>query len=282
MSRTVLVLTATGTTGRATVNALLRRGAQVRAATRDPQAAQLPAGVEKVAFSYDDRSTWPAAFAGVDAVYLAYPSFREDEVELGQALVQAAKAAGLKKIVKLSAIGVENNPSSGHRQVELAIEASGLDWVHLHPNFFHENLIEFYGAGIKDAGGIFLPAGDGRTSFIAAEDIGEAAAVALLGEQTGEFWTLTGPESLDHAEVAQALSATLGRTITYHDVSVDEHIQGARQLGMPELGVQTMSALYGFVRAGWVGGLSPDLERATGQRGKTLRDWVNEHRTAWL
>ena len=280
MSKSVLVLTATGTTGSQVVKSLVRRGATVRAATRDPAAAKFPANVESVAFSYDDPTTWPAAFAGIDAVYLAYPGFRPDEIALGKALIAAAKAAGVKKLVKLSAIGVEGNPEGGHRQVELAIESSGLDWVHLRPNFFHENLIEFYGHGIKTEGAIFLPAGEGATSFIAAEDIGEAAAIALLGDKTGEAWTLTGPESLPHGDVAAVLTDVLKKPIRYENISPEAHIEGMRGFGMPELAVQQMSALYGFVKAGWVSQISSDLPNVIGRPGKGLREWAVAHREA--
>jgi len=231
MSRTILVLTATGTTGRATVDALVARGAAVRAATRDPSTARFPAGVEAVRFAYDDVSTWPTALAGVDALYLALPPFRTDEVELGEGLIAAAKSAGVRRIVKLSAAGVENNPASGHRRTELAIEASGLEWVHLRPSFFHENFVEFYGTTIKGDGAIYLPAGTGKTGFVGAVDIGAAAAEALLGARTGEAWTLTGPESLDHADVAAVLTRTLGREIRYVDISPEAHAERRRLVG---------------------------------------------------
>ncbi len=281
MPRSVLVLTATGTTGRATVTALVARGATVRAASRVPATAGLPAGVEVVPFSYDDRDTWPVAFAGVEAVYLAMPPFRADEADLGRALVAAAKAAGVRRIVKLSAAGVDAAPESGHRQVEVAVEASGLNWLHLRPSFFDENFIEFYGGSIKGDGGIYLPAGTGTTAFIAAADVGAAAAEALLGDMTGEAWTLTGPEALDHAQVAAALTEVLGRPIRYVDITPEDHVAGMRGFGMPEVGVQTMSGLYGMVRQGWTGGLSPDLARVTGSAGIRFADWARAHAAAW-
>lgn len=292
---TVLVLTATGTTGAAALSALLRRAGpgdttgiaghaearpSILAATRDPAKASFPAGVRPVAFSLDDRATW-GALAGVDALYLCLPPFRADEVEVGTALIDAAKAAGVRKIVKLSAIGVEHSPESGHRRLELHIEASGLQWVHLRPNFFHENFVNFYGATVRTDGAIYLPAGDGKTSFIAASDIGEAAAAALLGPATGEAWTLTGPESLDHAEVAAAISAATGRPVRYVDISPEAHVAGMQAWGMPPVAVQTMSFLYGVVRAGMAAGTTPDLERATGSRGVRFADWAAANPGLW-
>ncbi len=284
MSRTVLVLTATGTTGSHTLAALLRApadGVTVRAATRDPSAARFPAGVTAVAWSYDDRSTWGPALAGVDALYLAMPPFRADEAEVGEAIVAAAKAAGVKRIVKLSASGVENDPTSGHRRVELAIEASGLAWIHLRPTFFHENFVEFYGGSITADGAIYLPAGAGKTGFVAAADIGEVAAAALLSDASGEAWTLTGPEALDHDDVAAALTTVLGKPVRYVDIPPRAFEDALRSYGSGEVAVATMSALYGLVRAGWTAAISPDVERVLGRRPLAFADWAKAHAAAW-
>ena len=277
----VLVLSATGTTGSQTLRALVRRGADVRAASRDPQKANFGPGVQAVAFSLDDRRTWAAALQGVTALYLCFPPFRTDEVELGKALVDAAKAAGVQKIVKLSAMGVEYAPESGHRQVELYIEGSGLKWIHLRPSFFHENFINFYGATVKGDSAIYLPAGKGRTPFVAAEDIGEAAAAALLGDASGEAWTLTGPELLDHDQVAATLSAASGKNIRYVDVPREAHIEGMKSWGMPELAIQTMSGLYDMVRADAVAQLSGEVQRVLGRAPKTFAAWAAENARAW-
>lgn len=281
MSRTVLVLTATGTTGSATVQALVDRGATVRAATRDPARASFPAGVTAVAWSYDDRATWGPAVAGVDALYLAVPPFRRDEAEVGAAIVEAAKAAGVRRIVKLSAAGAETNPESGHRRIEAAVEASGLEWVHLRPSFFAENFVEFYGAGIRTDGAIYLPAGKGKSGFVTATDIGQVAAVALLGDTTGEAWTLTGPESLDHDEVAEIFTRVLGRPIRFVDITPEAFADSLRNVGADEVAVATMSALYGFVRAGWTGTLTTHVEQALGRKPRPLAAWVREHAAAW-
>lgn len=277
----VLVLSATGTTGSHTLRALVRRGADVRAASRDPQKANFGPGVKAVPFSLEDRSTWTAALSGVKALYLCLPPFRTDEAELGKALVDAAKAAGVQKIVKLSAMGVEYAPDSGHRQVELYIEGSGLKWIHLRPTFFHENFINFYGGTVKGDSAIYLPAGKGRTPFVAAEDIGEVAATALLGEESGEAWTLTGPELLDHDQVAAILGKASGKGIRYVDIPREAHIEGMKSWGMPELAVQTMSGLYDMVRADAMAQISGDVQRVLGRAPKTFAAWAQDNARAW-
>ncbi len=281
MARNVLVLTATGTVGSATVHALVRRGATVHAGTRDPGKASVAAGATAVAWSYDDRATWAPALAGIEALFLAIPPFRSDEAEVGAAIIEAAKAAGVRRIVKLSAAGVENNPESGHRRIELALEASGLEWLHLRPTFFAENFIEAYGAGIKHDGAIYLPAGKGKAGFITAADIGEVAAVALLGDTSGEAWPLTGSESLDHDEVAEIFTRELGRPIRYVDISPQVFEDSLRKSGADDNTVAGLSGLFEFVRAGWTGGTTGEVERVLGRPPQPLAVWVREHARAW-
>lgn len=281
MSRHILVLSATGTTGRQTVHALVARGARVRAASRDPQRVSWPEGVEAVRFDLEDATTWAPALAGVDAVYFALPPFRADEVELATALLQAIRAAGIERIVKLSAMGVEHMPDSAHRRIELLIEASGLAWVHLRPTFFMDNFVHFYGEPIRAQGVLPLPAGKGRTGFVAAEDIGAAAAEALLGDVSGEAWELTGPESLDHDQVASVLAAAAGRPVQFVDISPDEHIAGMRAHGMPPVGVALMSGLYAAVRAGQTDATVDTVQRVLGRPPVDLASWAVEHAGAW-
>jgi uncharacterized protein YbjT (DUF2867 family) len=281
MSRTVLVLASTGTTGREVVRALQQRGATVRAATRSPAAASFPEAVTLVPFDLEDARTWGPALAGVDAVYFALPAFRPDEVELGTAILAAAVEAGVSRVVKLSAMGVDANPESGHRRLELAIEATGLPYVHLRPTFFMDNFVNFWGAGIAQAGVIALPAADGRSGFVAAADIGDAAAEALLGDAAGEVWTLTGPESLNHDEIAARIGAVLGREVRYVDVTPEDFAATLASHGTPPLGVQMMGMLYEMVRAGWTAPLSDDLAAHLDRAPTRFDDWAADHAAAW-
>jgi uncharacterized protein YbjT (DUF2867 family) len=280
MSRTVLVLAATGTTGRPAVSALLERGATVRAATRDPATAALPVGATAVAFDIDDRATWGPALAGVDALYFALPPFRADEAEVGRALLDAAHAAGVSRIVKLSAKGVEHDPESGHRKLELHIEGLGVSWVTLRPTFFMDNFIHFYGDGVRQ-GVVALPTGEGETSFVAAADIGAVAAEALLGDEDGAYWTLTGPESLSFGAAVARLGRVIGRPVRFVDAEPAAHTAQMQAWGMPPTAVQTMSMLYEMVRNNGATGTVPTVERVLGRPATPLADWARAHAAAW-
>lgn len=281
MSPTVLVTGPTGTTGRATVQALLAAGATLRVASRQAADPRLPAGVAAVPFDWQDRRTWAPALDGVDALSLVTPSFHPDEGSLAADLAAAAVQAGVRRIVKLSAMGVEQMPENGHRQAEIAIERSGAAWIHLRPNFFMENFIHFYGEGIRTAGGIFLPAGDGASSFVAAADIGRAAAAALLSTRSGEAWDLTGPAALTHTEVAAVLSAQRGAPVVYHALPAEVARAQWASFGMSPFAIARMDMLYAAVSAGWCAAVTDTVARETGRAPLDFATWAHAQGPVW-
>ena len=176
----ILVTSATGTVGSEIVKQLKAQGLAVTAASRNPAKAQADLGVPAVAWHWDQPRSFGEALAGVHTLFLGTPPGTTEELAWGLAAVEAAKAAGVKKIVKLSAIGVENMPDSAHRKIELAIEAGGFEWFFARPSFFMQNLNEGMLQSVK-AGVIALPAGDGRTGFIDARDIAAVFVEAIKG-----------------------------------------------------------------------------------------------------
>jgi uncharacterized protein YbjT (DUF2867 family) len=276
----IFVTGATGTVGAETVKALKAKGATLKAGSRQPAQAQAALGVDSVLWDWTQPQAFAAALQGVEALFLLTPPGTTEELAWGLAAVKAAQAAGVKKIVKLSAIGIENNPASPHRQIELAIEASGLAWVFLRPSFFMQNLNEGMLAGVK-AGAIGLPTGEGKTGFIDARDIGAVAAEALTGtDWNGQGLTLTGAQSLSWAEVAAVLSQALGRPVRHDDISPAEFTQRMLAAGMPGHYAEFMTALYGFVKAGYVAVTTPAVEQVLGREPIRLAQYAQDYKAA--
>lgn len=275
---TVLVLAATGTTGSATVSALVRRGADVRAATRSPDEADFAPGVQAVRFDLMDRSTWGPALTGVDALYYCVSTELTGAVDESLALVQAAVDHGVKRIVLLSALRADQITYAPHHRIEQAVEASGVEWVHLRPNFFADNFPNL----VSPDGQITLPAGTGRTSFVAASDIGEAAAEGLLGDRHGETWTLTGPEALDHGAVASVLADVLGKDVRYQPIPAPVFTNMLTQYaGVPAAKAEQLSAVYSqAVANGLYADVSGDIARVLGRPATGFATWAkaNAHR----
>src|SRR5438128_7621197 len=162
----ILVTGARGTVGSEVVRQLQAKGGRFKVASREPGKA--PAGLEAVVFDLDRPDTLPAALEGIDTVFLL-----SNVVTSELNAVKAAPAAGVKRIVKLSAWGAGEEAFSfarWHRQVEKAIEASGLRWTHLRPNGFMQNVVNYTGTTIRREGAIYLPAGEARISHVDVRD----------------------------------------------------------------------------------------------------------------
>src|SRR5436190_8488980 len=111
MEKTVLVTGATGTVGRDVAKLLSKEGVAVRAGVRDQAKArkQFGADIALATFDFEDDASFPGALKGVEKVFLL-PLLMPNQVEVTNAFVDAAKRAGVRHIVKLSAIGADASP----------------------------------------------------------------------------------------------------------------------------------------------------------------------------
>jgi uncharacterized protein YbjT (DUF2867 family) len=261
----VLVTGASGVLGRAIVQAGVGTGLAVRQGVRNSSKAN-PA-VESTHLDYGDPLTITVALEGISALVLMAPPLDANAPALLGPVVTAAKAAGVQQIVLISAFGVNHNEQAPMRIVEHLVIDSGVPYTILRPNFFMENFSEDpQSTGIREQNVIYLAAGDGKTSFISVKDIAAVAPAALKQLLTGVEFDLTGPEPLDHFEVAKIISKASGRTVVYHSLTEEQMLEGARSHGMPEPAVAYLAILYGVVRAGHAAGITPYPETMTGKR----------------
>ena len=122
-----------------------------------------------------------------------------------------AREAGVAIIVLVSTFGVNHNEQAPLRVVEHLVMDSGIPFTILRPNFFMENFSEGFLSGtIKGLNGIFLAAGEGRTGFISVRDIAAVVAACFSDPSRHQELDLTGPEALNHAEVAEIISRASG------------------------------------------------------------------------
>lgn len=286
MASTILVTGATGTVGSEVVKALAAKpGVTVRVAVRSAAKAEKLAGANVVAvdFDYAKPETIAAAVKGADRVFLLTP-FTEDQVELGKALIDAAKAAGVKHIVKLSAIGADIEPGiqlgRWHRAIEKLIEGSGVSYTFLRPANFMDNFINFSPPGPD--GTIYLPLGTAGVSYIDARDIGAVAAAVLTEESHyGKAYDLTGPEAVTMAEVAKAIGEASGREVHYVDVPEEAAKKAMLDMHLPAWMVDAMMELHGICKAGYAGGVSPLVEKITGHAPRSFAQFTRDHADAW-
>ena len=276
----ILVTTPNGKVGSEVAKALLGQGRAVRlgAHTLDKARAAFP-GAEVAPFNFADVASIRATLSGVDALYLASPG---DDAEPSQRVIALAKEAGVGRVVRLSAMGVEasDNPM---RRVEQHLEASGLEYTLLRPNWFMQNYSTTNAASIRDQDAFFEPAEEAKTSFIDARDIAAVAVQALTEDgHQGQAYTLTGGSAHSRVEVAEAISRATGKRVAYRPVSEAQFQAGMRSAGAPEHYVALLSALYGAVRAGYTGAVTDTVERVTGRPPGSLEGFAQDYREVWL
>ncbi|MEW6349426.1 MAG: SDR family oxidoreductase [Thermodesulfobacteriota bacterium] len=282
MSTKILVTGATGQLGSAVVKALTHRGFEVKAASTNPAKVSAGKRVAAVKMDYTDPATFDEAFKGVDRLFLIALPLDPDAPEKLRPIIDKAKTVGVNHIVFNSALGVDHNEQAPLRIIERYLMGSGVNYTILRPNFFMENFATGFAAPmIKAQGGIFLAAGDGKTSFISTGDIAEAVAAAFAEKHYGKEYNLTGPQALDHVEVAAIVGEAAGRQVTYHSLTEDEMLKAVRESGVPEGSAQYLALLYSLVRAHLMAAVTDGVMEVTGRKPKGFREFAQEHRQVW-
>lgn len=278
MAGKILVLGATGTVGSPLVEALIAKGETVKAASRGGVAVN---GAEGVAFDLSKLETFDTALVDVDRVYVSSPTGVVDAASLLRPFIAAAISKGVKLVIH-TAIGVDSDDAIPLRQVELQIERSGLPFVILRPNWFIDNFNTYWLPGIMGSDTITLPAGDAKTSFIAASDIALAAAAALTTDAfDGRALVLTGDEALTYGEAAALISDAAGRPIRYvasDDAALLAHLDAN---GVADDYAHMLAAIFYPVAQGWTAQVSPHFAELTGRKTVRVADYVKQNAALW-
>ena len=283
----ILITGATGTTGREVVGELHRLGARdVRALVRDPARAGFirEAGFEAVAGDFEKPETLGPALEGVERALLLTPP-TPDTVGQQRDFIKAAAGAGVRHVVKLSAVGADAGAPEGfgkwHGQSENLLKTSGLKWTMLRPNFFMQNLLG-QARQIAATGAIYQPLGDARASFIDARDIAAVAARTLTEDGHEEqTYTLTGPEALSYHDIAAKLSEATGRTIDYVPVSPEQFRAGALGAGLPEWLVSALERLNELFASGAAAEVTDDVRRIGRKEPTTFEQFARDNAEAF-
>lgn len=214
----ILVIGGTGKVGRPLAAALVERGVEVRAMTRAALPEKAAPGVELVEADLSRPDTLPPAFEGIDRCYLLTP-LSEKETELGTNAVDAARDAGVERIVLQSVLRAEEAQEIPHFGSKIRIldriRESGIPWVVVSPSSFYQNDVVLrdliLGPGIYGN-----PIGSKGVNRVDVRDIAEVAATALLAEG-GESRDIpvVGPDTWTGPSIAAEYSAILGRKVRY-------------------------------------------------------------------
>lgn len=278
----ILVTGATGKVGRQVVAALKQRRAEFCVTSRDPKKAAetLGSDIAVVVADYARAESLKAAMTGVDHLFLLCgPNERKAELEIG--MVDAAKAAGVRHVVKLSVYGADERSRAtvmrDHRRVEQYIETQGFEWTHLRPNLFMQHFLN-HAAAIKGEGVIHAPLAKSRVSVVDTRDIGAVAAVALTEPgHVGQAYELTGPAAPTYDEIAALFSRLLDRPIRYENITAEDAHRLMRAAGSAEWHATVLGEIYAFFHNGEGARVSDAIQRVTCRPARSMEDFVRDH-----
>src|SRR6195952_1051022 len=284
-SSTVLISGATGDTGRPAVAESIALGLNVRALVHhvDERAHALAdLGAEIVKGDLLDINTVRPAMEGVDAAYLVWP-VQPGLIHATVNFAQAAKEAGVRTVINLSQRSANRwSTSDACRDSFIAEEVlnwSGVDVVHLRPTYFLEWLLYPWQLPYLQQGVLRMPVGKGRHSPIAAADQGRVIAKLLQNADgyVGTTINLSGPEEMDHEQMAAQLSEALGRKIVFQDLPVEEYVQSITEMGVPAYIVQHLDGAMRDYHNGRMAGADNNIEKLTGRRSMTVGEFAHLH-----
>ena len=285
MISTILVTGATGNIGLDVFNQLAAAGVSATAAVRNPDKARAILGdhADIIPFDFKNQTTYASALGGIQKLFLVRPPDITDVKSYVRPVIQAAHDAGVKHVVFLSLLGVENNPIVPHYTIERDLMASGMAWTFLRASFFMQNLNTTHRAEIRDENMLMMPAGHGKTSFIDGRDIAAMAVKALIESgHENKGYPLTGGDALDYFAVADMLTAVLDRKITYHNPSLISFARRMKAQGNPWAYILVTSALYTTAKLGMAAKITDDTERLLGRPPIQMRQYIEDYKQSWM
>ena len=305
----ILITAATGLTGSAAVNSLIKNGHQVRALAHredDRSRALQNLGAEVVFGDLDDFSAVKAALRGIKRTYFCYP-ITKGLVQATAQFGQAAKESGVEFIVNMSQ-KIAREDAASHASFEHWLSERVFDWTgiamtHLRPPFFTEWMLMF--SPMIRQGQVSAPFARGKTAFIAAEDQGRVIATILTDSQlhTGKTYAICGPEELSFQEAIDKASHALGKHITYNVVpfaAMRENIAAtsiksgqnnalsgyaesnqSNGGGEPHI-FQHLQAAHQDFENGLFSGMNNEVEQITGIPPMSVEQFIADHRSAFV
>ena len=279
----VLVTGATGNVGSWVVQELRDHGASIRAFVRDPDRAAEKLGddVELAVGDFSDTSSLHRALEVADHLFLTSADSPQ-MVEHETAVIEAAAAAGVSRIVKLSTLGAKVGsplpPFDWHGRIEQHLWRSEVPAVVLRANFYMSNLLGS-AESIRQTGKLFAPADGAKIAMIDPRDVAAVAAVVLTTDigHEGQTYELTGPEAITYEHIAEELSAATGRPIEFVDMPDEAARAGFVESGMPDWLVEHLIRVFGIIRQGALEQTTDTVRALTRREPRTFAGFAREH-----
>ncbi len=281
MSKKVLITGATGNIATLVIPALIANGLTVRAFVRNAQKAEglKKSGVEIFEGDLSNQQSINEAARGMDAV-LSLTAAGTQAVAQASAVTKAAKGAGVKHLVRLSAIkAAEDAPTENgrfHFQTDQEIIASRIPYTILRPHFFMQNLFISVPT-ILEQGSMYWGMGQGKLGMIDVRDIADCIASLLTnGGHEGKIYSPTGASSITFTEAAAIISKGIGKQVNYVPVPLEAVGEAIRSMGQGEWVARLMMDYSKAYREGWGDYTNNDVETITGHRSRSFQQFFDE------
>jgi uncharacterized protein YbjT (DUF2867 family) len=279
---TVLVTGATGNVGSRVIQELRGRGVPLRAFVRDADRASALLGpeVDLAVGDFAEPASIRAALDGVDALFLACGNL-PPQVEYERNVIDAAARAGVRRLVKLSALGARlGSPVDfwdWHARIEQHLRASGIPSVVLRPRFYMSNLLGSIET-IRSAGAIFAPAEGVKIPMMDPLDVAATAAIALSDDgHEGQTYELTGPEAITFHDVAAQVSRVTGRPVRFVPVPEPAALDALLQTGMPDWMAHNIVTVFAELQQDPAAQVTGAVHALTGRQPRHLAGFLADH-----
>ncbi len=273
----ILITGANGNVGSEIItnlNQMKNANIEVFAAVRNPEKTTFAGNVKSVKFDFEDPSTF-SILTGFDSLFLMRPPHISNVPKYIKPVIDAAEKAGVKHIVFLSLLGVEHNKITPHYKIEQLIMKSTMRYTFLRAGFFMQNLSTTHLRDIVEDDRIYLPAGNGKTSFTDIRDIAAVGAKALAETNSKNIgYDITGSEAITYYEVADILTNALGRKITYQPASIIGFYRHMRKQGGKPAYIVVVTILYLVTKFGKAANIACDFEKVMARKPITFRQFA--------
>ena len=286
-----LVTDVSGHVGRAVVAELARQSMAVRVLAQDPnEAAGLPPGVEIMRGSVNDARIDESLFTGVEAAFVAAP-LSPQMVEVHRAVFNAAKAAGVARMVQLSGVGADASFCCARvlrwlgqaENTASTCSDSGLSVTRLRPTTLLQNLIEF-APSIAHQGVLAGPFRSTRWTWVDARDVGTVAVEAMRNPvHAGRTYTVTGTESLSYQEMVDRIARIIGKPVRYVDITANEARGWLQAKGASPVMIEAKLEMWDAYASNLINSEPTNVvQDVTGRPPRSVEDFVKDYSERFL
>jgi uncharacterized protein YbjT (DUF2867 family) len=278
----ILVTGAGGSIGYEVTRLLAERKTNFRAAFHNQKNLQRFQAVtdDIVEIDYGKPATLDKAFQNIKILFLLLPVGGR-MTEFTRHCVDAAIDCSVSHIVKITAFDENTKPSIiglMHKESDAIIETSPLARTFIRPSPFMQNIVTQYGGMIKQQGGIFLPCGNARVSYIDARDVAFCAVVIM--EQPylhgNKSYSITGGEALSYNEIAQKISKIKGKPVVYRDIPEEKAREVMMKMGYPVNIIEAKLASLALEKAGFREGITHTFREITGRDPRSFDSFLSD------